>query len=356
MSAIQNMIGIVGGLGNEAMVDLAEKISAHPYQSDRTYIFFGNSRLAYKPNEVDQNWAQTDEPEVRKKETAVYTTRLMQHFGCGTLGLACNSAHDLFRKVISDTPLQLVDMIEETARSLKQGEGNVLVMGVTSLTDSNLYQDALTARGIPATKPSDSNQSKVMSAIYNTDFGIKTAQITPQSEALLCEVIRDEYKNQGCRNVILGCTELPLALTRESCERFRSQGMIPEDITIIDASAVLAEKLSLATGSEKPLMVPLATFRGPLTDWVMPATFITTTLDEMIDIQNRIFALTAGFLARTGESIQGSYMHLPTLFIVGDAELVKGRLDSAGISVIKDRANLGITLEPFFETHFASMK
>ena len=49
-------IGIIGGLGNEAMVDLIKKIATLPQAADCEYVIFGNSRMAYKPEEVGQHF------------------------------------------------------------------------------------------------------------------------------------------------------------------------------------------------------------------------------------------------------------------------------------------------------------
>ena len=217
----KNVIGVVGGLGNEAMVDLATKMSVVPGHENNDYVFYGNSRLAYKPAEVGFDWLPTDIPERRKLATAVYTSRILQFLGCGVLGLACNSAHPLFREIIADIPVRFVDMIHETACCLKDESGKVLILGVSSLVESGLYQDALAENRVACVSPSPVNQKKIMSAIYDSSFGIKTAKITAQAESLLCEVLMDEYEKQGCRRVVLGCTELPLALTVESCGRFK---------------------------------------------------------------------------------------------------------------------------------------
>lgn len=327
---MKQRIGIIGGMGNEAMVDLVNKIATFPQHENHEYVVFGNSRLAYKPEEVAQNWLPTDPPELRKYDTALYTLRFMQHLGATSMGLACNSAHELFRKIVVDVPVPFIDMLKETAATEEGQKEDILVMGVTSLMASGLYQQALADFGVSSFSPSADNQPKVMDAIYNSEYGVKTAQITPQSEQLLCDVITDEASRSSFKKVVLGCTELPLVLTPENVVRFKANGMIPKYIEVIDASMVLASKLAQATGQAVQLPAPLASYRGEHCDWFLPFAVEVSSLTSISDVQNRIFDLTAQFAKSQNKAITGSYAHLPTLFYSKEAVDVKRDADPVG--------------------------
>lgn len=353
MNSKDKVTGIIGGLGNEAMVDLVQKILEVPGHESKSFVVYGNSRLAYKPEEVSRVWQPDDEPELRKHATAVHTARIMQSMGCGAVGLACNSAHELFREVFADIPVHFVDMIHETARTMADSKGRVLVLGVTSLVESGLYQKALERYGVEAVKASPENQEKVMAAIYDTGFGIKTAQITDEAQGLLCDVINEEYSRQGCRSVVLGCTELPLALTAQSCARFKEKGLIPEDVSVVDASAVLARRLvetEFTAQSVKPdLTLP------EHVDWFPPAAFRLPSVKDVVRVQNNVIDLTVRFLKAKGRSIEGSYMHLPTLFITGEVTGFEDSLSELEVGIIDAEDNLAARLEPFFQQHFSTV-
>lgn len=352
---IETRVGIIGGMGNEAMVDLIAKIATIEAHHEHEFVVFGNARLAYRPEEVGEKWLPTDLPELRKYDTAVYTLRLMQYLGVDVVGLACNSAHELFRKVLLNIPLSFIDMIERTANSLEGCQDKVLVMGVDSLVDSELYQSALSMQGVTATKPSKINQQKIMEAIYNPEFGIKTAKITQQAEKLLCDVICDEIATQGCKKVVLGCTELPLALTMSRCEYFKSKGLLPLGLEVIDASMVLAKSLVVNSGFNEPLLQPLLNYQGSNLDWFSPLCFKVESLTEMVQIQNQIFTLTAEYLAAKGKSITGSYFHLPTLFFSASAVDVEQKLLVLDIPVYTSDIKLTDIIEPIFQLNYAQM-
>ncbi|HIF9512356.1 TPA: aspartate/glutamate racemase family protein [Photobacterium damselae] len=347
-------IGVIGGMGNEAMVDLIEKINGSISASDSIeLVAFGNSRLAYKAEEVGQQWQATDTPELRKYATATYTLRLMQYLDVKVMGLACNSAHELFRTILPQIPVHFVDMIKQTAASLEGSEDTILVMGVNSLVDSGLYQSALADQGVQSTKPSPENQQKVMDAIYHPEFGIKTAKITPQAEQLLCEVICDELAKQGCTKIVLGCTELPLALTAESCLRFKQQGLLPPEITVIDASMVLAQSLISTLGDASSLIEPLQSYQQPYLDWIAPLAVSVSSLEQLASIQKQIFAQTTSYLAKNNKSLTGSYMHLPTLFFTDNAKGVADKLRAIDIEVIDGDDLTAADIEQALQRHLA---
>ncbi len=355
MNPESGVVGVIGGLGNEAMTDLASKINSLPNSKNHSFIFYGNSRLAYTPRELNHIRNPTDEPEIRRHDTAVHTVRIMQYLGCHAIGLACNSAHKLFRKIMEDIPVVFIDMLYETAHSMKNNTGTILVLGVTDLIESGLYQNALQACDIATTKPSRENQDKIMAAIYDSQFGIKTARITSRAESLICEVIRDEYGKQGCRKVVLGCTELPLALNNESCKRFKHCGMLPVEIEVIDASSELARALVHYSGKRQLTPVHPENYKTHHTDWFAPAAFIIEDLTELVAIQKSIFLFTSRFLKKKNRSITGSYLHLPTLYSVGDVADIRARLSVLKISIYKHDSTLEQQLQSVFERHFASM-
>jgi hypothetical protein len=42
-------VGVIGGMGNEAMADLAENMAGRPESDGRRFVLYGNSRQAFTP-------------------------------------------------------------------------------------------------------------------------------------------------------------------------------------------------------------------------------------------------------------------------------------------------------------------
>jgi len=353
MKKIKCSVGVIGGLGNEAMVDLADKIAAIPGHERRTWVFFGNSRLAYKPDELGAMGGGRSAVERRREATAHHTIAIMQHLGCDLAGVACNSAHELFREVVRARSIPFVDMLRSTARSIPETRGSVLVMGVTSLMESGLYQEALKECGHTPVVPSEGNQARIMDAIYNTSFGLKTGQVSRESEHLLCEALDEECRRQGCSHVILGCTEIPLVFTPENCSRLRDENRIPA-VRIVDGSNVLAQAL-VSTPCVPGDSAPDVPLPGQDVDWFPPAAFEVASLKEMVSIQHRVFRQTDEFLLQQGLAVKGSYMHLPTLFLVGRKAGCPGTFRELNIELTRPQSGKSVVPESTLKAHFDSL-
>ncbi|MFB6089607.1 MAG: aspartate/glutamate racemase family protein, partial [Halobellus sp.] len=178
-------IGVVGGMGNEAMADLAANLDDFDGSADHSYVFYGNSRQAFTPAEADDEWEEGDVPLLRKRHTGEFTAALLEALGAGRVGLACNDAHPLYRDIFADRDAEFVDMIAETAR-VPDGDDGVLVLGTKRTLQKRIYDDDLEAAGIETFQPTPENRSRLMDVIYDPEFGIKTGEVTERAEGLLC--------------------------------------------------------------------------------------------------------------------------------------------------------------------------
>ncbi|MCJ7713906.1 aspartate/glutamate racemase family protein, partial [Candidatus Bathyarchaeota archaeon] len=85
-------------------------------------------------------------------------------------------------------------------------------------------------------------ESLIHPAIYHPSYGIKTVSnpIHPQARENLIKGI-SFLKEEGAQAVILGCTEIPLAITEKKIN----------DILLIDPTTVLARALIRFSNPEK---------------------------------------------------------------------------------------------------------
>ncbi|MDI9455038.1 MAG: aspartate/glutamate racemase family protein, partial [Spirochaetota bacterium] len=89
-------------------------------------------------------------------------------------------------------------------------------------------------------EPDRESRERVHDAIYNQRYGIKAR--APVSREALTILIEEAYKlhERGAEALILGCTELPLALTGETIS-----------LPLIDPTVVLARSAILHTEPAK---------------------------------------------------------------------------------------------------------
>jgi aspartate racemase len=160
--------------------------------------------------------------------------------GASTLIVPCNTAHappifDVLRKKLHDShpEITLLHMIEETAKHIGERFPEPTTIGLLATKGTHAlktYLDALLAYPhITLIEPTKESQERVHDAIYNQRYGIKAqAPVSKEALAILLEEAHTLY-DRGAKALILGCTELPLALTKETIS-----------LPLIDPTVVLA--------------------------------------------------------------------------------------------------------------------
>lgn len=160
--------------------------------------------------------------------------------GASTLIVPCNTAHappifDVLRKKLHDShpEITLLHMIEETAKHIGERFPEPTTIGLLATKGTHAlktYPDALLAYPhITLIEPTKESQERVHDAIYNQRYGIKAqAPVSKEALAILLEEAHTLY-DRGAKALILGCTELPLALTKETIS-----------LPLIDPTVVLA--------------------------------------------------------------------------------------------------------------------
>ncbi|MEM2911329.1 MAG: amino acid racemase [Candidatus Bathyarchaeia archaeon] len=125
-----------------------------------------------------------------------------------------NTVHIAFDKVVEKSPLPWLHIAEEVAKEAQQrGFGKLAVLGTRFLTESEVYPSKLRDYGIKWAVP-EVNQREVVNEIIFDElvYGI----IKPSSREKLVSIIKGLAEREGCDAVVLGCTELPLILSKEN--------------------------------------------------------------------------------------------------------------------------------------------
>lgn len=244
------MIGIVGGVGPFAGVDIVKKIieetiavkdqdhlpvllSSQPHRiADRTKYLVGlvDTNPAYALAEIIQELAQA---------------------GATVVAIPCNTAHapqifDVVKEELQKKgcKVKLLNLIEETANYIKETQGNIAVgvLSTTGTKNTGLYRHILQQNNLQAVEPDDKIQETVHAAIYDEKYGIKaiSSPVTKRARQELITGIGG-LKQQGAQAVVLGCTELPLALPEKE----------NDGIPLIDPNRILARALIKAIAPEK---------------------------------------------------------------------------------------------------------
>lgn len=239
------MIGIVGGIGPYAGIDLLKKVYDNTKaNSDQEHLDVALISMSSSIN--DRTEYLTDQNIDNPAYAIVEVLRKLEKIGVTVAGIPCNTAHskEIFNIIIeelmkSKSKLKLLNMIEETISFIDSNCPNVSKIGVLSTTGtykSKVYYKALnTANYEVVLPPIEIQEAFIHDAIYNTEYGIKS-----RSNPISFQAIENLHKGlkylkeEGAEAVILGCTEIPLAIPQK--EIF---GLITIDPTNVLARALI---------------------------------------------------------------------------------------------------------------------
>lgn len=245
MTNNKKAIGVIGGVGPLAGIDVAKKIFAHTKANkDQDHIdLYLTSCPSIIPDRTQFLINNGSDPYPGIQQ-CLY--KLAQS-GATAVGICCNTAHS--PKIIGRLQLpqgvQFVNMIDSTCKTIAKQYPNSKIGLIATLGTINTgiykqYFDKYPEIELVILEQKD-NES-VHDAIYNPQYGIKANSAVTQKafDAVSNAVLK--LKDKGCKAVILGCTELPLV--------FPGQDQY-KDIGLIDPTTVLATELIKATEPEK---------------------------------------------------------------------------------------------------------
>lgn len=204
-------LGILGGMGPEATLCLFSLIikntDAAKDQEHIPVIIYNNPQIPDRTKHIVYG-------EESPLPMLIEGAKFLEKSGADAILIPCNTAHFYAPQIKELIAVPIIDMIETTAKFIKDREGESCKVGVLATTGtirSNLYQKSLAKEGIDSITLSPEEQEElVMEAIYGKK-GVKAgfkkypALLLKEAASLLCD--------RGAQYIIAGCTEIPLVLT-----------------------------------------------------------------------------------------------------------------------------------------------
>lgn len=217
---------IGGGVGPMAGVDLHRRIIAQTNTNGTDQDHLRVLHASFSDLIPDRTESLSDGTARRTGESMARILLACEEaahsFGGGCVaGIPCNTFHaqpiwdacvELLKR--SDSDMELVSMIDETAENLRQSESHGSTVGVLATTgtrNTGLYDRKLAEIGLNVCYPL--NQDGVHQSIYDPEWGIKACWPVTGKAVEMLEGALEDLREQGARTVLLACTELPLALT-----------------------------------------------------------------------------------------------------------------------------------------------
>ncbi len=230
---MKKILGVIGGMGPEATAYFYEEVIAHTRAlRDQDHIDMVILSHASMPDRTEA--INTGEYDALLKAMKGEIEKL-EKCGAGNIAIPCNTSHFFIDKIQAMTDIPVINMIDETARTIAEGEIKVRKVGIMA-TDgavkTGLYQNACSKYGLESDIPDPEYQKKVMSLIYDD---IKAGKLGDEDKFhdAVCNL-----QEKGCNVIILACTELSV---------YKKHHKVPAHC--IDALDVLVRESILRSGA-----------------------------------------------------------------------------------------------------------
>ncbi|MBY0568429.1 MAG: amino acid racemase [Hyphomonadaceae bacterium] len=203
------VVGIIGGMGPAACVDLfAKLVAATPAQHDQDHLRIlidNNPRI---PNRNDAIAGVGPSPGPHLAAAA----RGLEQAGADFLVIACNTAHAFQPDIEAAVTIPLLSMIEATADAATAITGaRIGVLAADGCRNAGLYQRAFAQRGADAIFLSDDAQAAFMDLVY----AIKAGDVGPGARERMA-AFAQTLREAGAQAIVAACTEVPLVLTEQT--------------------------------------------------------------------------------------------------------------------------------------------
>ncbi len=216
------IIGIVGGVGPYAGLDLARNIFNETIAGkDQEHL---PVTLMSIPEKIEDRTEYLLGKTTTNPAYAVSKIILqLENAGCTVIGIPCNTMHapEIFNVIKNElkkagSHIRLINMIDEVVQFISHFYPEIHKIAVLSTTGTyktGIYYHKLKAAGLEPIIHADELQAGIHKAVYDAEFGIKARSKNPSKKAKkILENGISRLKDQGAEGIILGCTEIPYAL------------------------------------------------------------------------------------------------------------------------------------------------
>jgi len=213
----ERIIGVLGGMGPEATLDLFQKIikntKAVKDQDHLRVIIDSNPKI---PDRTPAILGSGENPLPLMIETARNLERAGAHF----IVIPCVSAHYFIKELREGITIPVISIIEEVAGEVERRLPAIRQVGLIATTGTikaGLFQDRLRETGVEVLVPTPEDQENlVMSAIYG-ESGIKAGFTSLENKGNILKA-SNALIEKGAQGIIGGCTEVPLVVQQGDME------------------------------------------------------------------------------------------------------------------------------------------
>ena len=200
----EKIVGILGGMGPEATVDLMQRIiRLTPALDDADHIrciVDNNPKVPSRTKAIIEGDGEDPGP------CMADMGRRLESWGADFLVIACNTAHyyyDAVQQAVNIPVINLIDLVASHVKANYPNQRKIGILASPAVAMTGLYTQRFSRLGIEDEWPDPDHQAQLLSVIKEIKKG-NTG-----------ETVRDDYKNvyenlmkKGATLLIIACTEL----------------------------------------------------------------------------------------------------------------------------------------------------
>lgn len=193
------IVGIIGGMGPEATVDLMRRVIAKtPAKDDQDHIHLlveSNPKIPSRIAHLIEESGPDPTPEL------VRIAENLEKAGADALAMPCNTAHAYATAIRRAVSIPFIDMIAITVAEVAQElPARVGLLASSAVLKTKIFEDAFAAEGIKTVPPKD--QAAVMRLIKGVKQGA-TGDAERRTLSLLAKDLAGEVDA-----LVVACSEL----------------------------------------------------------------------------------------------------------------------------------------------------
>jgi aspartate racemase len=220
----EKIIGILGGMGPEATIDLFYKIIKFtPAEKDQDHLRIIIDNNPKVPDRTAAILGKGEDPLPALQKSA----RNLEKAGVDFIIIPCNTAHYFLPSIQESVKIPILNMIEETAKETRKISPiqKVGLLASAGVYETKIYHQHFKKFNIEVISPEEKDKEKVMKIIYAVKAGNLSEEVKKNIISIAQKLI-----DKGAEAIVTGCTEIPLIL---------KEGDVT--VPIIDSTQVLAK-------------------------------------------------------------------------------------------------------------------
>ncbi len=240
------MIGILGGMGTQAGLDFCNKLAVlNRGKIDQEYplfLLYNKSNIPGRPESIGSQTKNllnksTNKNSKRKYDRVLKSLlkgcRLLEKNKCKFIVIPCNTAHYWYEDLKKKIKIPIINMPKEVFKFTKKNcrqNSKVGLLATEGTLKTGVYNKFFD-KDYDLLRPSENIQKKSVNKAIKF---VKMGNVRAAEKAIKPAI--DYLISMKCKKIILGCTELPIAIFA-----FKSFKNIKSSKIFLDPNLILAE-------------------------------------------------------------------------------------------------------------------